>query len=87
MYDEELLTAVHVSLFERAHTFIIHKNIQAERSGVPISKEKKIRPHSPESDELASERQLKFIEDLGGRPEKRMTRKTASKYIEELKEG
>lgn len=80
-------TEVQIALFERAHAFIIHQNIAAERSGVPTRKEKPVRRHSPESDELASDKQLKFIEDLGGVPDDKMSRKEASKYIEELKEG
>lgn len=86
-YSEDPTPTEHVALLEQAMKWRMTKDIQAQRSSVPSTKEKPVRPHTPESDELISDKQLKFIEDLGGTPDKTMTRKQASKYIEELKEG
>ena len=66
------------TIFDRVDHWLLSQQIQKERDGVPPSKEKKEgRP--------ATEKQIKFILDLGGDPEWEGTSYEASKYIEELK--
>lgn len=77
-YKREISVDVHISLFERAHTYIIHKNISEERSGV--------RPHSPQQEEdKPSEKQIKYAEDLGCKTADTMTRREISSWIEDNK--
>ena len=80
-------TEVHISLFERAHTYIIHQNIQKERSSVPSQQ-------SSDTGPPPSEKQLKYLGDLleaVGRDLEELTTiktsKQASALIQELKEG
>ena len=80
-------TEVHISLFERAHTYIIHKNISEERSGVPSKQKKKPFSKRGGSGRSVTQKQRDFIEDLGGDPDQVSTSQEASDYIEELKEG
>lgn len=86
-YDGELLASKHIALHAEAMDWLMTKTINAERSGVPSDKKKPVRRHSPESEDLVSDKQLQYIEDLGGTPDKKMSKKEASDYIEELKEG
>lgn len=70
-----LPVSIHISLFERAHTYIIHLNIKAEH--------KEIRAHSPPPEEQKpSEKQIKFAQDLGCAEPEKMTRKQVSEWIE-----
>lgn len=86
-YGQDPEEATLISLFERAHTFIIHKNIQAERSGVPSKQKKKPFKKKAGEGRPVSQKQRAFIEDLGGDPDQVSTSQEASDYIEELKEG
>lgn len=86
-YGKPPAAAVHSILFERAHTFIIHKNISEERS--------QPRQQAPEQEvEPATQKQLDYIRDLlesKGRSltegENIRTKQQASEFIQKLKEG
>jgi len=86
-YNDHAPTEELIALFEQAMKWRMTKDIEAQRSGVPSKQEKKVRRHSPESDESITEAQAKYIKDLGGKPSSHMTKQEASDYIEELKEG
>jgi len=77
-YDEKPSDAILCMLTDRCHRQLISNDIQKQRSSVGADKEKK--EGTP-----ASDRQMKFIIDLGGDPHWTGTSYEASKYIDKLK--
>lgn len=66
------------TIYEEVNKWLISDRIQEERRDSRTDKEKK-------EDEPATEKQLKFIKDLGGTIHDGMTKKEAHKVIEELR--
>jgi len=63
-HDEELLNGPHVSLFERAHSYIIHKNIGAEHAAKKaIAADPSDREHCNKCGRAFTDKEMKFLDD------------------------
>lgn len=58
-----------ISLFERAHTFIIHKNISEERAGRTHQPEERAgKEHCNKCGRILTEKEVKYLEDTKADP-------------------
>ena len=71
-------TEAHISLFERAHAFIIHTEIGKQQDARYAKKEASY-------DEQPSDKQIKYARDLGCENPETMSRKQISEWIENNK--
>ena len=68
-YHQDPTEAQHVILFERAHTFIIHKNIQAEKSGRAQPQQGSTTPGTCTScGRKLTDKEIKFLADHPDKP-------------------
>jgi len=60
---------VHISLFERAHTYIIHKNISEERAGrTPQPEGQADTSHCSKCGRILTDKEVKYLEDTNADP-------------------
>ncbi len=68
-YNETLVTEAHISLFERAHTYIIHKNISEERAGrTPQQEGQADKSHCSKCGRALTDKEIKYLEDTDADP-------------------
>jgi len=69
VYDGTPETEVLIALFERAHTYIIHKNISDERAGrTPQQEVKYDKGHCNKCGRILTEKEVKYLEDTKADP-------------------
>lgn len=68
-YGDPPAISTHSILFERAHTYIIHKNISEERAGrTPQPEEQADREHCNKCGRALTDKEVKYLEDTNADP-------------------